>query len=47
MVSFFIGALVSKLGVKELFLDAFFLSGVCGLILVETGNSNGVVKGGF
>ena len=47
LVSFFTKVLVGELGVKELFLDTFFLSGVCGLILVRTGNSNGVVEGRF
>ena len=47
MVSFFVGVLVGKLKVKELFLDAFFLSGVCGLILVGIGNGNSVAEGGF
>ena len=47
MVNFFIGALVGKLRVKELFLDTFFLSGVYRLILVGTGNGDGVAEGGF
>ena len=47
LVSFFIGVLVGKLGVKELFLDTFFLSGVCGLILIGISNSNNIIEGGF
>ena len=47
MVSFFVGALVGELGVKELFLDAFFPSSVYGLILVGTGNGDSVAESGF
>ena len=47
MVSFFIGALVGKFGVKEPVLDIFFLLSVCRLILVRTGWGDGVVDGGF
>ena len=47
MVSFFVGVLIGELGVKELFLDIFFPSGVYGLILVGIGNSNSVAEGRF
>ena len=47
MVSFFIGALISKFRVKELVLDAFFLSNIYRLILVGIGRGGGVVDGGF
>jgi len=40
--NFFLGALTGKFRVKELVLDAFFLSGVCGLIVVGIGRGNGV-----
>ena len=46
-VSFFIGGLVGKLGVKELFLDAFFLSSVYRSIPVGIGNGDGVAEGRF
>ena len=47
MVSFLIGALVGKLGVKESVPDTFFLSSIYRLILVGTGNSDGVAEGRF
>ena len=47
LVSFFIGALVSKFGVKEPVLDAFFPPSVYRLILVKIGWGDGVVDGGF
>ena len=47
MVSFFAGVLVSKLGVKELFLDIFFLFSICGSIPVGTGNSDSVAVNRF
>ena len=47
MVNFFTGVLVSKFGVKELVLDAFFPPNVYRLIPVGIGRGNGVVDGGF
>ena len=47
MVNFFIGALLSEFRVKELVLDAFFLSNIYRLILVGIGRGGGVVDGGF
>ncbi len=44
---FFVGALVSKLRVKELFLDIFFLSSIYRSIPVGTGNSNSIAEGRF
>ena len=41
------GALVSKFGVKEPVLDAFFLFGIYGLILVGIGWGDSVANGGF
>ena len=46
LVSFFTGVLVGKLGVKELFLDMFFLSSIYRLILVGIGNSDSIAEGG-
>jgi len=43
--NFFLGALTSEFRVKELVLDAFFLSGVYGLIVVGTGRGDGVAGG--
>ena len=40
-------ALVGKLGVKELVLDAFFPSNIYRLIPVGTGNSDSVVEDRF
>ena len=39
--------LVGKLRVKEPFLDAFFPSSICGLILVRIGDSDSVAESGF
>jgi len=47
LVSFFIGALISKFGVKELVLDTSPLSGTYRLILVETGGGDSIVNGGL
>ena len=47
LVSFFIGALVSKLRVKELVLDIFFLLSVYRLIPVGASRGNSVVDSGF
>ena len=47
MVNFFIGALLGEFGVKELVLDAFFLSNIYRLILVGIGRGGGVADGGF
>ena len=46
-MSFFVGALVGELRVKELVLDTFFLSGIYRSILVGTGNGDSVAEGGF
>jgi len=43
--NFFLGVLTSEFGVKELVLDAFFLSGVYRLIVVGIGRGDGVVGG--
>ena len=47
MVNFFIGALLSEFRVKELVLDAFFLSNIYRLILVGTGRGGGIADGRF
>jgi hypothetical protein len=47
LVSFFIGALVGKFGVKELVLDTFFLPSVYRLIPVGVGRGDGVADGKF
>ena len=47
MVSFFIGALVSKFRVKELVLDTFFLPSIYRLILVGVGRGDGIADGKF
>ena len=47
LVSFFIGALISKFGVKEPVLDAFFLPSVYRLILVRISKGNSIVDSGF
>ena len=39
--------LVSEFGVKELILAAFFLSSICGLILVGIGRGDSVASGRF
>jgi len=41
--NFFLGALTSEFGVKELVLDAFFLSSVYRSIVVGTGRGDGIV----
>ena len=41
------GALLSKFGVKELVLDAFFLSDIYRLIPVGIGRGGGVADGRF
>jgi hypothetical protein len=43
LVSFFIGVIVSKFGVKELVLDTFSLSSTYRLILVEMGGGVSIV----
>jgi hypothetical protein len=47
LVSFFIGALISKFRVKEPGLDALFPPNIYRLILVGIGRGGGVVNGGF
>jgi len=47
LVNFFIGALLGEFGVKELVLDAFFLSNIYRLILVGIGRGGGIVDSGF
>ena len=47
MVSFFIGTLISKFGVKELVLDALFLPNICRLIPVGIGRGSGKADGRF
>ena len=47
MVNFFIGVLLGEFRVKELVLDAFFLSNIYRLILVGTGRGGSVADGGF
>jgi len=45
--NFFLGALTGEFRVKELVLDAFFLSGVYRLILVGIDGSDGIVDSGL
>jgi hypothetical protein len=47
LVSFFIGAIVGKFGVKEPVLDTFPLSSTFRLILVGIGGGVSVVDGGL
>ena len=47
MVSFFTGVIVSELRVKELVLDTFPLSSICGLTLVGIGRGVSVVDSGL
>ena len=47
MVNFFTGVLVSKFGVKEPVLDAFFPFSVYRLILVGISRGNGIADGRF
>jgi len=46
LVNFFLGALISGFGVKELVLDMFFLPGVYRLILVAVSRGDGTADGG-
>jgi len=43
--NFFLGALTGKFGVKELVLNAFFLSGIYRLIVVGISRGDGVAGG--
>ena len=45
MDNFFLGALTGEFGVKELVLDAFFLSSIYRLIVVGTGRGDSIVGG--
>ena len=45
--NFFVGALVGKFGVKESVPDIFFPPGVCGSILIGSGQNDSITNSGF